>query len=75
MYCGKILFGKYRRGKKLIKNNYELKTLNLIKKLREIEKLSYNKISQYLNNNNILSKEKCNWYSSSVRSVYLNGVL
>ena len=75
VYCGKILFGKYRRGKKLIKNNYELKTLNLIKKLREIEKLSYNKISQYLNDNNILSKEKCNWYSSSVRSVYLNGVL
>jgi site-specific DNA recombinase len=75
VYCGKILFGKYRRGKKLIKNNYELKTLNLIKRLREIEKLSYSKISQYLNDNNILSKEKCNWYSSSVRSVYLNGVL
>ena len=75
VYTGKILFGKYKRKGKLIKNNYEVKTLNLIKTLREIEKLSYNKISEYLNENNILSKEKCQWYSSSVRSVYLNGVL
>ena len=75
VYTGKILFGKYKRQNKLVSNPYELKTLNLIKKLREIEKLSYNKISQYLNDNGILSKEKCSWYSSSVRSVYLNGVL
>lgn len=75
VYCGKILFGKYRRKNKLVTNPYEIKTLKLIQKLRDIEKLSYQKISDYLNDNNILSKEKCNWYSSSVRSVYLNGVL
>ena len=75
VYTGKILFGKYKRKGKLIKNNNEMKILRLIKRLREIDKLSYNKISNYLNNENIKSKEKCKWYSSSVRSVYLNGVL
>jgi len=75
VYCGKILFGKYKRKNKLVTNPYEIKTLKLIQKLRDREKLSYQKISDYLNSNNILSKEKCNWYSSSVRSVYLNGVL
>ena len=39
------------------------------------ENISYNKISNYLNDNNILSKEKGKWYGSSVRSVYLNGIL
>jgi hypothetical protein len=51
------------------------KILKLIHELREIEKLSYNKISEYLNDKGIKSKEKCIWYSGSVRSVYLNGVL
>ena len=69
VYTGKILFGKYKRKNKLVTNPYEIKTLKLIQKLRDIEKLSYQKISDYLNNNNIDSKEKCNWYSSSVRSV------
>ena len=75
VYTGKILFGKYKRKGKLIRNNNEMKILKLIHKLREIEKLSYNKISEYLNDRDIKSKEKCIWYSSSVRSVYLNGVL
>ena len=75
VYCGDILYGMYKRGKKLVKNNYELKTLRLIKKLREKESYSYNRISNYLNNNNIPSKNKCQWYSNSVRSVYLNGVI
>ncbi len=52
----------------------ELKVLNTIDKMRS-KNISYNKISKYLNDNNILSKEKCQWYGSSVRSVYLNGVL
>ena len=65
----------YKRGDKLIKNPYELKTLKLIKKLREKENLSYQKISNYLNSNNIPSKQKCQWYPSSVRSVLNNGVL
>ena len=75
VYGGKILFGMYRRNNKLIKNNYELKILELIKDLRENQKLSYFKISDYLNNNDILSKEKKRWYGSSVRSVYLNGMI
>ena len=59
VYCGKILFGKYKRKNRLVTNPYEIKTLKLIQKLRDIEKLSYQKISDYLNNNNIHSKEKC----------------
>ena len=74
VYCGNILFGKKRIGKKLVDNTDELETLKLIDDLRK-QNLSYNKISKYLNDNNILSKENCQWYGSSVRSVYLNGVL
>jgi site-specific DNA recombinase len=74
VYNGKILFGMYRRGKKLIKNIYEIKILKEIIRLREIEKMSYNKISDHLNDLNLKSKEKKKWYGNSVRSVYLNGV-
>ena len=75
VYCGDILFGMYKRNGKLVKNNFELKTLRLIKKLKEKENLSYQKISNYLNSNNIPSKQKCQWYPSSVRSVLNNNVL
>ena len=75
VYCGDILFGMYKRNGKLVKNNYELKTLKLIKNLREKQSLSYNKISEYLNDKGILSKNKCKWYSNSVSSVYNNGVI
>jgi len=75
VYCGNILYGMYKRGDKLIKNPYELKTLKLIKKLRHTDKLSFQKISDYLNSNNIPSKQKCQWYPSSVRSVLNNEVL
>ena len=74
VYCGNILFGKKRIGKKLVNNDEELEILKKISDLRSMN-YSYNKISKYLNDNNILSKEKCKWYGSSVRSVYLNGVL
>ena len=74
VYCGNILFGKKRIGKKLVDDNSELEILKTINDLRS-KNISYNKISKYLNDNNILSKEKCKWYGSSVRSVYLNGVL
>ena len=74
VYSGKICFGLKRNGKKLIDNNTELETLRLIHKLRD-NKMSYFKISDYLNERNILSKEKGKWYGSSVRSVYLNGIL
>ena len=65
----------YKRGNRLIKNNYELKTLKLIKKMREKDLMSYYKISSYLNLNNIPSKNKKQWYPNSVRSVYKNGVI
>ena len=58
VYGGKILFGWYRRGNKLVKNIKELEILKLIVKLREVDKLSYFKISDYLNDNKINSKEK-----------------
>ena len=74
VYCGNILFGMYKRGKKLIKNNNELEILKLIVKLRDKKKMSYGRISNYLNSKGIKSKEKCQWYGNSVRSVYLNGV-
>ena len=74
VYCGNILFGKKRIGKKLVNNDEELEILKKISDLRSMN-YSYNKISKYLNDNNILSKEKCKWYGSSVRSVYFNGVL
>ena len=74
VYCGDILYGMYRRGDKLIKNNYELKTLHKIKEMRD-NGISYNKIANYLNDLEIPSKNKSIWYSSSVRSVYQNGVI
>lgn len=74
VYCGDILYGMYRRGNKLIKNNYELKTLHKIKEMRD-NGISYNKIANYLNDREIPSKNKSIWYSSSVKSVYQNGVI
>ena len=74
VYSGKICFGLKRNGKKLINNDVEMETLKLIHKLRN-DKMSYFKISDYLNERNILSKENKQWYGSSVRSVYLNNVL
>ena len=74
VYSGKICFGLKRNGKKLIDNDTEMKTLKLIHKLRN-DKMSYFKISDYLNERNILSKENKQWYGNSVRSVYLNNVI
>ena len=74
LYSGKICFGLKRNGKKLIDNDTEMETLKLIHKLRN-DKMSYFKISDYLNERNILSKENKQWYGNSVRSVYLNNVI
>ena len=74
VYNGKICFGMKRKGKKLIKNNTEYETLEMINQLRE-SGLSYFKISDYLNEKGMKSKENKIWYGSSVRSVYQNGVL
>ena len=73
VYTGKILYGMCKRGNKLVKNMNELKNLKLIVNLRDVKNLSYSKIADYLNENNIKSKEKKQWYPYSVRSVYLNG--
>ena len=74
VYCGKILFGTDRIDNKLVKNDKEFKVLELINELRN-KGNSYFKISKYLNDHNILSKENKCWYGSSVRSVYQIGVL
>ena len=71
MYGGNILFGKKRKGKKLITNSNEMKVLEMTHKMRN-DNISYTKISKHLNENNIVSKEKCKWYGSCL---YLNGVL
>ena len=73
VYNGKHCFGVYRRGKKLIKNVSEIKTLKIICDLRD-DGVSYFKISDYLNDGGYKSKEKKKWYGSSVRSVYMNGM-
>lgn len=73
VYNGKICFGVYKRKRKLIKNVNEVKILKIICQLRD-EGVSYFKISDYLNDNGYKSKEKCKWYGSSVRSVYMNGM-
>ena len=64
----------YRRGNKLIKHNNEIEVLRLIKKYRE-DGVSYFKISDRLNSEGIKSKNKGKWYGSSVRGVYMNGVI
>ena len=56
------------------KNNNEIEVLRLIKKYRN-EGISYFKISDKLNSDGIKSKNKGKWYGSSVRGVYLNGVI
>ena len=74
VYCGDILYGMYRRGNKLIKHNSEIEVLKLIKKYRS-NGISYFKISDKLNSDGIKSKNKGKWYGSSVRGVYMNGVI
>lgn len=74
VYCGKICYGWERDERKLVDNLSELEVLKEIHDLR-LHGWSYNRISQKLNKLGILSKEGGKWYSASVRSVYLNGVI
>jgi site-specific DNA recombinase len=74
VYCGKVCYGWVREGKELVDNLSELEVLKEIHDLRS-HGWSYNRISQKLNKLDILSKEGGKWYSASVRSVYLNGVI
>jgi site-specific DNA recombinase len=74
VYNGKICYGWDRVNNVLIGNEYEMGILSDIYDLREMGR-SYFSIAKYLNKNNIRSKNGGIWYSSSVRSVYLNGVM
>lgn len=74
VYCGKICYG-WEREHKMLKDNFdELEILREIHDLRS-HGWSYNRISQKLNKLGIVSKMGGKWYSASVRSVYLNGVI
>ena len=73
VYGGKICFGWKRDNDILVRNEDELKVLDDINDMR-VMGWSYTRISNYLNSNGVVSKNGCKWYSSSVRSVYMNGV-
>tara|TARA_R110000851_G_C13097548_1_gene567662 strand:- start:6038 stop:6724 length:687 start_codon:yes stop_codon:yes gene_type:complete len=74
VYTGKICFGWKRIGDKLLIDEDEYKVLKEINFLRDNE-WSYFRISKYLNRKGIKSKNGNIWYGSSVRSVFMNGVL
>jgi len=74
VYGGKICYGWDRVDNKLIRNDMEYQVLVDIEFYR-LNGWSYNRIAQYLNNKGIVSKNGSVWYSSSVRSVFNNGVL
>jgi len=73
VYGGKICFGWKRDNDILIRDEDELKVLDDINDMR-VMGWSYIRISKYLNGNGVVSKNGGKWYSSSVRSVYMNGV-
>ena len=74
VYGGRICYGWNRVDDKLIINPSEYKNLELMMDLRD-SGWSYHRISKYMNDQGILSKEGCQWYGNSVRSVLLNRVL
>ena len=74
VYGGKICFGWKRDNDILIRDEDELKVLDDINDMR-VMGWSYIRISNYLNSNGVVSKNGGKWYSSSVRSVYMNGVM
>tara|TARA_R110001599_G_C12087403_1_gene645697 strand:- start:113 stop:802 length:690 start_codon:yes stop_codon:yes gene_type:complete len=74
VYGGKICFGWKRDNDILIRDEDELKVLDDINDMR-VMGWSYIRISKYLNGNGVVSKNGGKWYSSSVRSVYMNGVM
>ena len=73
VYGGKICFGWKRDNDVLVRDEGELKVLDDINDMR-VMGWSYIRISKYLNGNGVVSKNGGRWYSSSVRSVYMNGV-
>ena len=74
VYGGKICYGWDREGDCLVINPVEYRWLGLMSDLRE-SGWSYHRIANYMNNQGVESKEGCQWYGNSVRSVLLNRVL
>jgi site-specific DNA recombinase len=65
---GKLMYGKNKDGKKLINNLDEVKVISYMKTLRS-KGWSYFRISDRLNEKNILGKSGGKWYGMSVRNV------
>ena len=65
---GKLMYGKNKDGKKLIDNIDEMKTIRYMKTLRS-KGWSYFRISDKLNDKNIIGKSGGKWYGMSVRNV------
>tara|TARA_R110001599_G_scaffold261487_1_gene461891 strand:- start:57 stop:734 length:678 start_codon:yes stop_codon:yes gene_type:complete len=65
---GKLMYGKNKDGKKLIDNINEMKTIRYMKTLRS-KGWSYFRISDKLNEKNIIGKSGGKWYGMSVRNV------
>jgi len=65
---GKLMYGKNKDGKKLIDNIDEMKTIRYMKTLRS-KGWSYFRISDKLNEKNIIGKSGGKWYGMSVRNV------
>tara|TARA_B100000780_G_scaffold260011_1_gene211416 strand:- start:5168 stop:5845 length:678 start_codon:yes stop_codon:yes gene_type:complete len=65
---GKLMYGKDKDGKKLIDNLDEVKVISYMKTLRS-KGWSYFRISDRLNEKNILGKSGGKWYGMSVSNV------
>ena len=65
---GKIMYGKDKDGKKLIDNVDEVRVISYMKTLRS-KGWSYFRISDRLNEKNIIGKSGGKWYGMSVRNV------
>jgi len=66
---GHAPFGYTYKNKKLVAVEAELKTIKLIRELRD-KSLSYHKIAKHLNDKKVTSKRGGIWYAETVKTVY-----
>jgi site-specific DNA recombinase len=66
---GQPKFGEQSINAELTKNDKELEIIEIIRKHRKSGK-SYQKIADFLNNNNLPTKENKQWYATTVSNVY-----
>jgi site-specific DNA recombinase len=66
---GQPKFGEQSINTELTKNDKELEVIEIIRKHRKSGK-SYQKIADFLNSNNLPTKEKKQWYATTVSNVY-----